>query len=156
MRRAIMRWAVVGAILVTGGLGGLAQPSAQSAAPVTVQAIRESAAADSGGRLHGVVKSGSTPLPGVTVTAQDALTGKRFQTTTSIAGAWALSLPRNGRYVIRTQFAAFAPGVQEAVLDATSHERTVNFELVLAWRGSKTRQPVTLPSGNWPLVARRI
>ena len=63
-----------------------------------------------GGRLHGVVKSGNIPLPGVTVTAQNTLTGKRYSTTTDITGAWSLTIPQNGRYVIRTQFAAFAPG----------------------------------------------
>ena len=34
------------------------------------------------------VKSGNVPLPGVTVTAQNTLTGKRYSTTTDITGAW--------------------------------------------------------------------
>ena len=76
-----------------------------------------------GGRLHGVVKSGNTPLPGVTVTAQNTLTGKRYSTTTDINGAWSLTIPQNGRYVIRTQFAAFALGSQEALLNARSPSR---------------------------------
>ena len=57
-----------------------------------------------------MVKSGNIPLPGVTVTAQNTLTGKRYSTTTDITGAWSMTIPQNGRYVIRTQFAAFAPG----------------------------------------------
>ena len=57
-----------------------------------------------------MVKSGNIPLPGVTVTAQNTLTGKRYSTTTDITGAWSLTIPQNGRYVVRTQFAAFAPG----------------------------------------------
>jgi hypothetical protein len=40
----------------------------QSPAPVVITAEE----------LHGVVKSGNIPLPGVTVTAQNTLTGKRF------------------------------------------------------------------------------
>jgi trimeric autotransporter adhesin len=48
-----------------------------------------------------VVKSGNIPLPGVTVTAQNTLTGKRYSTTTDITGAWSLNIPQNGRYVIR-------------------------------------------------------
>ena len=83
-----------------------------------------------GGKLHGVVKSGNITLPGVTVTAQNTLTGKRYSTTTDIAGAWSMSIPQNGRYVIRTQFAAFAPGSQEAVLNATNHDQTVTFALI--------------------------
>jgi hypothetical protein len=80
------------------------------------------------------VKSGNIPLPGVTITAQNSLTGKRYSTTTDITGAWTLNIPLNGRYVIRTQFAAFAQGSQEAVLNATTHDQLVNFQLILASR----------------------
>ena len=93
-----------------------------------------------GGTLHGVVKSGTNPLPGVTVTAQNTLTGKRYSTTTDITGAWQMNIPQNGRYVIRTQFAAFAQGSQEAVLNAASHDQTVNFELILASRQAEIDQ----------------
>jgi hypothetical protein len=86
------------------------------------------------------VKSGSIPLPGVTVTAQNTLTGKRYQTTTDIAGAWSLSIPQNGRYVVKTQFAAFAAGSQEAVLNATSHDQAVAFSLILTSRAEQQQQ----------------
>ncbi|MGA2888410.1 MAG: TonB-dependent receptor [Terracidiphilus sp.] len=144
-----MRWAVVAGILVAGGLPALAQSqatptAAPSGAPVTAEPAAQSHPVPnpsspapevlSGGKLHGQVKSGNIPLPGVTVTAQNTLTGKRFTTTTDITGSWTLTIPQNGRYVIRTQFAAFAPGSQEAVLNATSHDQTVSFELVLASR----------------------
>ncbi len=98
-----------------------------SAAPAAPDSV-------TGGKLHGAVKSGTIPLPGVTVTAQNTLTGKRYSTTTDIAGSWQLNIPQNGRYVIRTQFAAFAAGTQEAVLNASSRDQTVNFELILASR----------------------
>ena len=71
----------------------------------------QAAAPLAGGKLHGMVKSGNIPLPGVTITAQNTLTGKKYSTTTDITGAWSLTLPQNGRYVVRTQFAAFAVGV---------------------------------------------
>jgi trimeric autotransporter adhesin len=90
-----------------------------------------------GGRLHGVVKSGNIPLPGVTVTAANTLTGKRYSTTTDITGAWSMAIPQNGRYVIRTQFAAFAPGSQEALLNVSSHDQTSNFDLTLASRAAQ-------------------
>jgi predicted hotdog family 3-hydroxylacyl-ACP dehydratase len=93
-----------------------------------------------GGKLHGFVKSASIPLPGVTVTAQNTLTGKRYTTTTDVTGAWALTIPQNGRYVIRTEFAAFAQGAQEALLNATSHDQAVNFELLLASRAAQQAQ----------------
>jgi trimeric autotransporter adhesin len=94
-----------------------------------------------GGKLHGVVKSGNIPLPGVTVTAQNTLTGKRYATTTDITGAWSMTIPQNGRYVVRTQFAAFAQGAQEALCNATSsRDQTVNFSLELASRAAAQEQ----------------
>ena len=45
-----------------------------------------------------------------------------------------MTIPQNGRYVVRTQFAGFAQGAQEAVLNAASRDQTVNFDLMLASR----------------------
>ncbi len=106
-----------------------------------------------------MVKSGSIPLPGVTVTAQNTLTGKRYSTTTDITGAWTLNIPQNGRYVVRTQFAAFAQGSQEAVLNATSHNQMVNFELILASRAAEQEQQEarqTARQGNQAETIRQL
>ena len=137
-------------IFVAFGLASLAQspatPTAQQAAPASTPGGSEPAAqsatapAPSGGKLHGMVKSGNLPLPGVTVTAQNTLTGKRFSTTTDITGAWTLTIPQNGRYVLRTQFAGFAPGSQEALLNAASRDQTVSFELLLASRAAQKQE----------------
>jgi hypothetical protein len=121
--------------MAAGAAGGAVRGQAPSADAAAVQPSPVT-----GGLLHGVVKSGSTPLSGVTVTAQNTLTGKRFTTTTDLAGAWSLTLAQNGRYVIRTQFAAFAQGAQEAVLNAASHDQTVNFALELASRAAAQEQ----------------
>ncbi|MGA3011170.1 MAG: carboxypeptidase-like regulatory domain-containing protein [Terracidiphilus sp.] len=139
MRREARQWVVAAGIIVAGGLAALAQSPATPAAPAPVAPISApdsspQAPAITGGKLHGTVKSGNIPLPGVTVTAQNTLTGKRYSTTTDINGTWTLAIAQNGRYVIRTQFAAFAPGAQEAVLNASSHDQTVNFDLTLASR----------------------
>jgi hypothetical protein len=90
-----------------------------------------------GGTLHGTIKSGNIPLPGVTVTAKNTLTGKQFATTTDITGAWSMTIPQNGRYVIRTEFAAFAASTHEALLNATAHDAAVNFDLSLASRAAQ-------------------
>jgi len=143
MRRETMRCAIAVGMVVAIGFAAWAQapaiapagtPSAVSSPPAVPQA--PDAVPQTGGRLHGFVKSGNTPLPGVTVTAQNTLTAKRFQTTTDITGAWSLSIQQNGRYVLRTQFAAFAQGSQEAVLNAASHDQTVSFDLMLASRAA--------------------
>jgi len=147
MRRAALVLAGVVAILAAGGVAGGAHASAQSSAPAAAPANasqvtepQPAAAAVVGGKLHGTVKSGNIPLPGVTITAQNTLTGKKYSTTTDITGAWSMTLPQNGRYVIRTEFAAFAIGAQEALLNATSHDQTVNFDLMLASRAAQQEQ----------------
>ena len=159
----MMRAGVVG-IIVAGSIAAWAQAPAPAVAPVStgtpapsptsapVAAPQVAAPAASpavaGGKLHGTVKSGNIPLPGVTLTAQNSLTGKRYSTTTDITGAWQMNIPQNGRYVIRTQFAAFAQGSQEAVLNASSHDQLVNFELILASRQAEQDQQQQAQQGT--------
>lgn len=108
-------------------------------APVSLAVSAETTV--SGGRLHGVVKSGNTPLPGVTVTAENTLTGRRYTTTTDITGAWSMTIPKDGRYVVRTEFAAFAQQAQEALLNSTkSRDQVLNFSLMLASRAAEQEQ----------------
>lgn len=141
-RRATAQFLAITALLccgVTARSQSVAPPAPASALPAPPSQPAP-APTITGGKLHGVVKSGSTPLPGVTVTAANALTGKRYVTITDITGAWALTIPQNGRYVLRTQFAAFAVGSQEALLNATNHDQTVNFDLLLASRAAAKEQ----------------
>jgi len=139
-----------GALALFVALGGVVcgfsqQAPAPPAAPVPASQSAPGAAGNGanpstvvvGGTLHGVIKSGNIPLPGVAVTATNTLTGKRYATTTDITGAWSMTIPQNGRYVIRTEFAAFAPSTHEALLNATAHEQTVNFDLSLASRAAQ-------------------
>ena len=103
-----------------------------------------------------MVKSGAIPLPGVTVTAQNTLTGKRYATTTDVTGAWSLTIPQNGRYVIRTQFAAFAQGDQEALLNASNHDQAVDFQLILASRAAQQQQREDAQSGQVSQAIRQL
>lgn len=129
-----MQWkrTVLGAV-AAGIYVAAAMLAGAQAAPAAAPASLSPAA---GGRLHGVVKSGNIPLPGVAVTAQNTLTGKRYSTVTDITGAWSLTIPQNGRYVVRTDFSAFAQQSEEALLNETGRDRTVNFELMLASRAA--------------------
>lgn len=127
---------------------------AASPSPAGASAGTQTTAA--GGKLHGVVKSGTTPLPGVSVTAQNTLTGKRYSTTTDLAGVWTLSIPQNGRYVIRTQFAAFAQGSQEALLNETNRDQAVNFQLELASRATAREQQQNDQSAQVAQAVRQI
>jgi trimeric autotransporter adhesin len=144
MRHTATRWAIAASMIVAGiwasGQSTVPSPASPSG-PATVAGSQTKAAeGTAGGRLHGMVKSGTLPLPGVTITAQNTLTGKRYSTTTDVTGAWSITIPQNGRYVIRTQFAAFAAGDQEALLNAGNHDQTVNFELMLASRAAAQEQ----------------
>ncbi|HWT65561.1 MAG TPA: carboxypeptidase regulatory-like domain-containing protein, partial [Terracidiphilus sp.] len=129
--RAVPSWLAITALIAAATVHAQTPPA--PAGPATQAAV-------SGGHLHGTAKSGMIPLPGVTITAQNTLTGKRYATVSDITGAWSLNIPQNGRYVIRTEFAAFAPAAQEAVLNATSHDQLVNFELELASRAAAKEQ----------------
>jgi hypothetical protein len=94
----------------------------------------QAAPAQVGGVIHGMVKSGVTPLPGVSITATNTLTGDAYSTATSATGEYRMTIPANGRYVLKTEFAAFGATTGEALLNNNSHDQAVDFTLVLASR----------------------
>ena len=99
-----------------------------------------SAPSIAGGTIRGTVKAGNVPLPGVSVTATNTLTGKKFTTTTDVTGAYEMTIPQNGRYVVRAELAAFALATKEALLNATSHQQQADFSMVLASRAEQQEQ----------------
>ncbi|MBV8674744.1 MAG: carboxypeptidase regulatory-like domain-containing protein, partial [Acidobacteriaceae bacterium] len=124
----------------------LAYAAAQQPATPTPQSTTASAAntpaatasgTPTGGVIHGSVKSGTVPLPGVGITATNTLTGRKYTTATDARGNYSMTIPLNGRYVLRTELAAFAPTTQEALLNAASHDQKVDFSLTLASRAAE-------------------
>jgi len=84
--------------------------------------------------ISGIVRAGKTPLPGVTVTASNSLTGKKFSAATSANGTYTFTgLPR-GRYVVRIEFMGFAPQTQEVVLKPETPAGKFDAEMILASR----------------------
>ena len=84
--------------------------------------------------ISGTVRAGKTPLPGVTVTASNSLTGKKFSVATSANGGYTFTgLPR-GRYVVRVEFMGFAPQTQEVVLKPETPTGKFDVEMILASR----------------------
>src|SRR6266478_6927591 len=84
--------------------------------------------------ISGMVRAGKTPLPGVTVTASNTLTGKKFFVATAANGSYTLSgLPR-GHYVVRVEFMGFAAQTQEVVLKPESPSGKFDAEMILASR----------------------
>jgi trimeric autotransporter adhesin len=84
--------------------------------------------------ITGSAKSGKTPLPGVTVTAANTLTGKKYVAATNSEGKFSLSGLARGRYVVRIEFMGFATFTQEVVLNPENPAGKVDAELVLASR----------------------
>ncbi len=99
--------------------------------------------------ISGVVKSGNTPIPGVTVTAANTLTGKKTITSTGVDGSYALELTARGRYVVRAEMTSFAPVTQEVILNASTPKQQANFSLVLLSRAPKPEQsPAGTPANG--------
>ncbi len=95
--------------------------------------------------VRGTVKAGVVPLPGVGVTATNTLTGKKYATTTDVNGAFAMAIPRNGRYVVRAELAAFAAETKEVLINAAGlnggkAEQETEFGLQLASRVEQQRE----------------
>ena len=84
--------------------------------------------------ITGSAKSGKTPLPGVTVTAANTLTGKKYVAATNSEGKFSLSGLTRGRYVVRIEFMGFAAFTQEVVLNPENPAGKVDAELMLASR----------------------
>src|SRR6185437_12249671 len=93
-----------------------------------------------GGTVYGAVKSGNQPIPGVTVTAANNLTGQKVMTSTGVDGRYSLRIPANGRYVIRAQMAAFAPATQTVLINSASSNVQINLDLMLASRAEQVAQ----------------
>jgi hypothetical protein len=133
LRLALAASASVFSALVLSTAPGRAQaqppvPAAQSPNPPAAQGGEVK-----GGEVKGTVRSGSTPLPGVSVLATNTLTGAKYATVTDAGGAFDLRIPANGRYVLHADLAAFAPAVKEVLLK-NGAQAAADFSLVLASR----------------------
>lgn len=127
--------------------GMMAQSAPPAASQTTAAPTAGSTAAQAqGGTIRGTViagvagKPGGVPLPGVAVTATNTLTGRKYAAATAIDGTYAMTIPHNGRYVVRAELAGFAPVTQEVVLNgsaataAAALVKTSDFGLQLASR----------------------
>ncbi|MFL6304704.1 MAG: carboxypeptidase-like regulatory domain-containing protein, partial [Candidatus Sulfotelmatobacter sp.] len=135
---------------------GQTPPPAQTTAPLTpapAPATAPATAAEAnGGTISGTVKAGAVPLPGVAVTASNTLTGKKYATTTDVNGSFTMSIPRNGRYVVRAELAAFAPDTREVLINAAGENggkpaQVADFGLQLASRVQQAEQQATANAG---------
>lgn len=121
-------------------------PAPPQSAPTVPQASTQPAPATTF-QILGSVHSGKTPLPGVTLTVSNTLTGKKYTAATISDGAFILGgLPR-GRYVVRAEFMGFAALTQEVVLNPENPIGKAEFELILASRQQETNQRAAAATG---------
>jgi len=107
---------------------------AQEAAPLPTAPSATAPAAAPVYEINGSARSGKTPLPGVTVTAANTLTGKKYAAATNSEGKFGLSGMTRGRYVIRMEFMGFAAFTEEVVLNPENPSAKADAELILASR----------------------
>jgi trimeric autotransporter adhesin len=123
--------------LVTAALWAQSTPS-QHATPALPPAIasqpQSNANSTFAGEISGMVKSGSTPLPGVEISAANTLTGQKVLTSTDAAGHFSLNVAARGRYVVRAQFPAFAAVTKEAVINPDNPNASIDLEMQLQSR----------------------
>ena len=126
-----------------------AQTDAAVSAPAAPAA--QVAATPAGGTIKGTVKAGAVPLPGVAVTATNTLTGKKYITTTDENGIFSMAIPRNGRYVVKAELAAFAAETKEVLINALSEnggkpEQVAEIVMQLASRAAAQQQAAATTS----------
>jgi trimeric autotransporter adhesin len=106
--------------------------------------------------ISGIVRTGKAALPGVTVTAANTLTGKKFSTTTDLDGSFSFTLADRGRYVVRAEFLGFAPQTQEVLLNPQNISAKVDLEILLASRVEEQQQEQQAArAANATVAARR-
>jgi hypothetical protein len=140
---------VAGILMLCAVLGAPAMRAQNAAPPTTPTSTTPAQGAVAPGdtfkaTIRGTViagtvgKAGGVPLPGVAVTATNTLTGKKYTTATDIDGAYAMTIPKNGRYVVRAELTGFALVTQEVVIAAadTGTEKKAEFGLQLASRAA--------------------
>jgi hypothetical protein len=125
--------------LLTVCLTGLYAHSAITQSTGAIATSPASPQNSAGGSIRGNVKAGAVPLPGVAITATNTLTGKKYATTTDVMGSFVMMIPKDGRYVLRAELAAFATDTKEVLLNADGQnggkpEQMVDFTMQLASR----------------------
>src|SRR5713226_5365918 len=110
---------------------------------VTTSSWAQDASAAPAFSITGVVKSGSTPIPGATVTATNSSTQEKTATSTDTNGAYTLQVAQ-GKYELRVEMPAFAPSTREIVQGEPSTH--ADLELTLLSRTQQAARPQQRPA----------
>ncbi|HKV91498.1 MAG TPA: TonB-dependent receptor [Candidatus Angelobacter sp.] len=118
------------------------QPAVQPVQPPAIQSAASSSRTVTApyGEITGFVKSGNVPLPGVTVSAANTITGKKYLTSTDVDGSFKITVTGKGRYVIKAEFSAFAPVTQEVLINDENRNGKTELAMVLLSRAEQEAQ----------------
>ncbi len=86
------------------------------------------------GTLEGKVKSGSSVVPGATITATNAASGQKVVGWTRADGSYKLALPATGEYSVKAQMAGFAVASQHVNLTAANAHPQLDLQITLLSR----------------------
>lgn len=125
-------WLLLSCVIVFSAGNALAQTP-----PVQLQ----------GGKIHGVVKSGNSPIPGAAVSVSLGSSDNKISTWTDIDGSYSAAVAAYGPYTVQVQMFGFANKTQQVVVDASNPNPPANFELTLLSRTRETPSQPLRPSG---------
>jgi trimeric autotransporter adhesin len=114
------------------------------------QPAQSQAAPSGSGAIHGIVKSGTMPIPGAAVSITPASSGPAISIWTDVDGSYSARVPAYGSYTVRVQMVAFANSTQQAVVDASHQNVAANFELTLLSRTQEASPQPRRPNGPAP------
>jgi len=100
------------------------------------------------GTVHGVVKSGSTPIPGAAVSISVDSSTLKISTWSDVDGTYTAAVPSYGSYTVAVQMIAFANSTQRVVIDADHLSVVANFELTLLSRTHEATPQPRRPTGQ--------
>ena len=123
--------------------GGAQQaPASTAAAPAADSTANTTTSPDLTGQILGTVRAGETPLPGVTVSAANTLTGKKLVTSSRTDGSFSINIPSRGRWVVRAELSAFAVETREVLFtpENLATPQRVDLELVLLSRKQQSSE----------------
>jgi hypothetical protein len=129
---------VCGSYLMAAQNDGAPTPSVSGVVPSTVRK-----------QIFGVVKSGSVPLPGVSISSVNTTTGRQIITSSDTDGSYSLLVPDNGQYDVNAELSAFAPTKQQITIDDNHASVRADLQLILQ---SRVQTPAT---GSQGAEARR-
>ncbi|MEI9979664.1 MAG: carboxypeptidase-like regulatory domain-containing protein [Edaphobacter sp.] len=127
--------------LVSSGKTVSGAQMAPTGEPTSAQSLPSVPSSVHSGVIHGFIRTGTTPLSGVSVTVTDTSTGERNTVVTDVTGAFSVILPWNKSYVIRAELAAYITAMKEVLLSDSCCDQRIDFSLVLGSDVARQRQP---------------